>query len=104
MYKLICVCIVMITINFVHAQDKTDSMRVGRMCKIIMHSGFEAEGTIDNRNSDTLWLKTEYSLLKIPIKDIKFVTEPGVVIGEIIEQEELTGKPYVPPPVKIDTS
>src|SRR5947208_14533952 len=66
-----------------------DSLYTGRVCKIILTYGFEAEGTITKVHPDTVWLSTKYKELGIPVRDIKFVLEPGAEPSEETEVEQL---------------
>lgn len=59
-----------------YCDEASDSLFVGRECKIVLSYGFEAEGTITRTNPDTVWLRTKYKELGIPVKDIKFVLNP----------------------------
>ncbi|MCC7159472.1 MAG: hypothetical protein IT281_08040 [Ignavibacteria bacterium] len=74
MHKAIIIFLFIIGVGCTHGQDKlNDSLSVGRYCNIVLSYGFQAEGKISHRNSDTVWLETDITVLRIPIKDIKFV-------------------------------
>ena len=74
--------------SFLYSQQNGDSLYVGRACNIILFSGYEAEGIITLRNPDTVNLKTELIELKVPLKDIRLVTEQGVSLQHVLARED----------------
>ena len=87
------------------AQNNTsDSLRLGRNCKVVLYNGFQAEGRIVNRASDTVTLQTDITNLFIPVKDIKFVLNPDVEVSDLEETDTLNNSRDVVDAVKIDTT
>ncbi len=62
-----------------------DSLAVGRVCKIVLHNGFQADGKIASRTSDTIILAIEYTDLKIPVNSIKFVLNADVELSDYLD-------------------
>ena len=62
-----------------------DSLAVGRVCKIVLYNGFQTEGKIASRSSDTLILATEYTNLRIPVNSIKFVLNSDVELSDYLD-------------------
>lgn len=88
-----------------YAQNvKGDSLHTGRVCKLILYNGFQAEGEITFRNNDTLTLKTDITDLFIPVKDIKFVLNPEVELSDIEEIDTLRYSEINILTVKTDTT
>ncbi len=86
-----------------NTNSQTDSLRLGRDCKVVLFNGFQAEGKIVNRASDTITLQTDITKLFIPLKDIKFVLNPEVDISDIEVMDTLSIIDYIDA-VKIDTT
>ena len=61
----------MMLANCIYVNSQTDSLKVGRDCKVVLYNGFQAEGKIVNRASDTITLQTDITNLFIPGNDIK---------------------------------
>ena len=80
----------MMLANCFNVNAQNDSLRLGRDCKVVLYNGFQAEGKIVNRASDTITLKTDITNLFIPVKDIKFVLDPDVEVSDIGEMDTLT--------------
>lgn len=80
-------CLVLITLTSLnlpaYAIDSSDSLFIGRKCKIILYYGFEAEGIITKVNPDTIWLKTDEMEYKIPVSHIKRVTDTETELSEL---------------------
>jgi hypothetical protein len=87
------------------AQDlKKDSLFTGRVCKLILYNGYQAEGRITERKNDTLAFETDIVKLFIPVKDIKFVLNPEVELSDLEENDTLKYNKITEPVAKIDTS
>lgn len=84
--------------------NSSDSLRLGRNCKVVLYNGFQAEGRIVNRASDTVTLQTDITNLFIPVKDIKFVLNPDVEVSDLEEMDTLKYSRDVIDVVKIDTT
>lgn len=84
--------------------NSSDSLRLGRNCKIVLYNGFQAEGRIVNRASDTITLQTDITNLFIPVKDIKFVMNPEFEVSDIEETDTLNYSREVVDAVKLDTT
>lgn len=84
--------------------NSSDSLRLGRDCKVVLYNGFQAEGRIVNRASDTVTLQTDITNLFIPVKDIKFVLNPDVEVSDLEEMDTLKYSRDVIDVVKIDTT
>lgn len=82
----------------------SDTLREGRNCKVVLYNGYQAEGTITERGSDTIKFKTDVIVLSIPVKDIKFVMNPEFELSDIEEIDTLdhNSEPIVVQ--KIDTT
>ena len=80
-----------------------DSLKEGRICKIVLYNGFEAEGFVSMRSPDTVYLKTDITELKIPVIAIKFVLNPGIEISDL-EDRLISSEEIETPVVKTDTS
>ncbi|HMQ99626.1 MAG TPA: hypothetical protein PKE39_11435 [Ignavibacteria bacterium] len=70
--------------------NSSDSLRLGRNCKIVLYNGFQAEGKIVNRGSDTITLQTDVTRHDIPVNGIKFVLNPEIELSDV--EENPTGK------------
>lgn len=90
--------------NCSYSQGQSDSLRLGRNCKVVLYNGFQAEGRIVNRASDTVTLQTDITNLFIPVKDIKFVLNPDVEVSDLEEMDTLKYSRDVIDAVKIDTT
>lgn len=90
--------------NCSYSQGQSDSLRLGRNCKVVLYNGFQAEGRIVNRASDTVTLQTDITNLFIPVKDIKFVLNPDVEVSDLEETDTLKYSRDVIDAVKIDTT
>ncbi len=87
------------------SQNKNgDSLYYGRVCKLVLFNGFQAEGKITNRSADTVTLQTDITNLFIPVKDIKFVLNPDVELSDLEENDTLNYKTINITKVKIDTT
>lgn len=91
MKKNIIFILFLLSLSFnISAQNNTgDSLKPGRICKLVLYNGFQTEGRITERKNDTLLFETEITNLFIPVKDIKFVLNPEV---ELFDYEELIYK------------
>ncbi len=76
--------------NCFNVNAQNDSLRLGRDCKIVLFNGFQSEGRIVNRTSDTITLRTDITNLFIPVKDIQFVLDPDVEVSDLYEMDTLT--------------
>ncbi len=94
----------MMLANCFNVNAQNDSLRLGRDCKVVLYNGFQAEGKIVNRASDTITLKTDITNLFIPVRDIKFVLDPDVEVSDIGEMDTLTYGIDEINAVEIDTS
>jgi hypothetical protein len=76
--------------------SQTDTLAVGRECKLVFHNGTSAEGTISYRGIDSVTLKTEYTQHSIAVKDIQFVLRPNedVPVESEIEKTENEKGPF----------
>ncbi len=81
-----------------------DSLRTGRVCKLVLYNGFQTEGKITERKNDTLTLETDITKLFIPVKDIKLVLNPDVELSDLEENEVNDSADKVEPIVIIDTT
>lgn len=80
-----------------------DSLYIGRNCRLILYNGYEAEGTVDKKINDTVYFKTDIITLKVPVKDIKFVLNPGYGLPETQEEYDSLST-EIAAPVRTDTS
>ncbi|MEO8512854.1 MAG: hypothetical protein ABI543_04800 [Ignavibacteria bacterium] len=79
-----------ISFHFVNGQDaKGDSLKTGRICKLILYNGYQTEGRIIERVNDTLKFQTDITNLFIPVKDIKFVLNPEVELSDLEDKDTL---------------
>lgn len=81
-----------------------DSLRTGRICRIVLYNGFQTEGVIRENKNDTLKVETEITNLYIPVKDIKFVMDTSIDVFEREEQERRNAEDDLPPITKADTT
>ncbi len=81
--------ILLLFLLYVSACAQNDSLYSGRACKIILTYGFEAEGTITKTGKDTVWLRTKYKELGIPVRDIKYVLNPDADLSDMEKDEEI---------------
>ncbi|NOS84121.1 MAG: hypothetical protein HOP31_03175 [Ignavibacteria bacterium] len=95
---------IVMLVNCLDAIGQTDSLRLGRNCKIVLYNGFQSEGRIVNRTSDTITLQTDITNLFIPVKDIKFVMNPEVELSDLEETDTLSYSREVVDAVKLDTT
>ncbi len=84
--------------------NSSDSLGLGRNCKVVLYNGFQCEGRIVNRTSDTITLQTDITNLFIPVKDIKFVMNPEIEVSDIEENDTLNYSREVIDEVKLDTT
>lgn len=82
----------------------SDTLREGRNCKVVLYNGYQAEGTITERGSDTIKFKTDVIVLSIPVKDIKFVMNPEFELSDIEEIDTLDHNRIPVVEEKIDTT
>lgn len=82
----------------------SDTLREGRNCKVVLYNGYQAEGTITERGSDTIKFKTDVIILSIPVKDIKFVMNPEFELSDIEEIDTLDHNRIPVVEEKIDTT
>jgi len=81
-----------------------DSLRTGRICKIVLYNGFQTEGIIRENKNDTLKLETEITNLYIPVKDIKFVMDTSIDVFDREEQERKNAEEDLPVTAEADTT
>jgi hypothetical protein len=81
-----------------------DSLRTGRICKIVLYNGFQTEGVIRENKNDTLKLETEITNHYIPVKDIRFVMDTSIDIFDREEQERKNAEDDHPVTAKVDTT
>lgn len=94
----------MMLANCIYVNAQTDSLRLGRNCKVVLFNGFQSEGRIVNRTSDTITLQTDITKLFIPLKDIKFVLNPEIEVSDIEENDTLNYNTEVIDAIKLDTT
>ncbi|HMQ80629.1 MAG TPA: hypothetical protein PKE39_11430 [Ignavibacteria bacterium] len=94
----------MMLLNIPDATGQTDSLRLGRECKVVLYNGFQTEGKIINRSNDTITLKTDITKLFIPVKDVKYVMDLDVEITDLEIIDTLNYSDYVIESVKSDTT
>lgn len=94
----------MMLTNCIYVNAQTDSLKLGRDCKVVLYNGFQAEGKIVNRASDTITLQTDITNLFIPVKDIKFVMDPDAEVSDMEETGTLDYSRDVIDAVKTDTT
>ena len=104
MNKIILLAVILIILPVSILAQNEDTLRVGRYCKVVLYNGYEAEGTITERGSDTIRFKTDVILLAIPVKDIKFVMNPEFELSDLeeVDSSDYRNIPVVEP--KIDTT
>jgi hypothetical protein len=95
---------IVMLVNCSEIMGQTDSLRLGRNCKIVLFNGFQSEGRIVNRASDTITLQTDITNLFIPVKDIKFVMNPEIEVSDIEENDTLNYNIEVIDAIKLDTT
>jgi hypothetical protein len=97
MKRIITVIILLLIASlYIKSQDvKGDSLKPGRVCKLILYNGYQAEGRITERKKDTLAFETDIVKLFIPVKDIKFVLNPEVELSDIDVMETIDTINYV---------
>lgn len=100
---IISFCI-FLTGSILAQNNSNDSLRLGRNCKVVLYNGFQAEGRIVNRTSDTITLQTDITNLFIPVKDIKFVMNPEIEVTDIEENDTLSYNREVIDAIKLDTT
>lgn len=108
MLKKLCVTLTTLSILFyfgisssslsqdINSTLRNDSMYLGKVCKVILFNGFEAVGKISYLTADSMRLKSELTVHKILVKDIKYILKPDedvsvredteVIINEISSQ------------------
>lgn len=102
---LIVSIIILNLVSTANSQNNSgDSLRLERNCKIVMYNGFQAEGKIINRASDTITLQTDVTRLYIPVKDIKFVLNTEIELSDVEENPTKKYEEINIETVKIDTS
>lgn len=89
--------------NCINLYAQSDSLKLGRDCKVVLYNGFQVEGKIINRASDTITLQTEITKLFIPVKEIRFVLNPDIELSELEETEEIKKDEFIEAE-KIDTT
>lgn len=104
MKKILIIAVILFVTAISFSQSKTDSMAIGRNCKIVLFNGFQAEGRIRSIINDTLQLETEITNLHIPVKDIKFVMNPDFEVSDIEENDTLDYQNTTVIEPKIDTT
>lgn len=80
-----------------------DSLFEGRTCRLVLYNGYETEGIVEKRGEDTVLFRTDIITLKVPVKDIKFVLNPGFGLPETQDEYDSLSREIIPE-VKIDTS
>ncbi len=81
-----------------------DSLAVGRVCKLVLYNGFQTEGKISGRTSDTLIFATEYTDLRIPVNSIKFVLNSDVELSDYLDPDTIDTESRKATYVKQDTT
>lgn len=82
-------CVLFIFFGLTYSSfSQTDSLTVGKGCKLVFYNGTSAEGTISRRSSDSITLKTEYTQHRIAVKDIKFVLRYNEDVPTALEEFE----------------
>jgi hypothetical protein len=82
-------CVLFIFFGLTFASfSQTDSLNIGRGCKLVFYNGTSVEGTISRRSSDSITLKTEYTRQRIAVKEIKFVLRFNEDIPTALEEFE----------------
>lgn len=104
MNKIIFAAVIFFITAVSISQNKTDTMAVGRHCKIVLFNGFQAEGRIESIINDTLKLQTDITNLHIPVKDIKFIMNPEFEVSDIEEKDTLDYQNSAVVTPKIDTT
>ena len=90
MKKILFLALLLLLFDISFSQNNAgDSLAVGRVCKIVLHNGFQADGKIASRNADTVILATEITDLKIPVKDIRFVLNSDVELSDYLEGDTI---------------
>ena len=90
MKKILFLALLLLLSDISFSQNNAgDSLAVGRVCKIVLYNGFQTEGKIASRTSDTLVLSTEITNLRIPVKDIKFVLNSDVELSDYLEGDTI---------------
>src|SRR5690349_2079863 len=83
--KILVLTVLFCSVSFINGQDVVgDSLRTGRVCKLVLYNSYQAEGKIISVRNDTLSFQTDITKLLIPVKDIKFVLAPDAEIPEAI--------------------
>ncbi len=106
MKKNIIFILFLLSLSFnISAQNNTgDSLKPGRICKLVLYNGFQTEGRITERKNDTLIFETDITNLFIPVKDIKFVLNPDVDLSDLEENYKPENKIISEPVDRIDTT
>ena len=105
MKNLIKLILILIIAGSTYSQNNAgDSLAVGRVCKIVLYNGFQTEGKIASRSSDTLILATEYTNLRIPVNSIKFVLNSDVELSDYLDGDTIDTDSRKATYVKQDTT
>lgn len=96
--------VLLLLIPVIIQSQTSDTLREGRNCKVVLYNGYQAEGTITERGSDTIKFKTDVIILSIPVKDIKFVMNPEFELSDIEEIDTLDHNRLPVVEEKIDTT
>lgn len=101
---LIPVILFLLAGSIIAQNNAGDSLAVGRVCKIVLYNGFQTEGKIASRTSDTLILATEYTDLRIPVNSIKFVLNADVELSDYLDGDTIDTESRKATYIKQDTT